>query len=115
MNYPHFTSTPHTTSAHPHPHHTSQNYVGTSGASYNYGSGNSNNQSNSNYARPKRSSSKQVKPVVNNFVEPGRAPARKTSMSSNKKPSLTGSASKNPNSSVFANKRNSNATTESCA
>ena len=67
-----------------------------------------------NYANPrssKRPSSKHVKPVVNNFVEPGRLPMRKSSLGSSKK--VTVSASKP--SGTFSNKRNSNTAAESCA
>lgn len=60
--------------------------------------------------RSKRSSSKHVKPVVNNFVESGKQPTRKSSLSSTKKPNVSGSASKG-NASVFVGKRNSNLAT----
>ena len=59
----------------------------------------------SNYinARNKRTSAKMAKPVMNNFMEPVRASQRKSSLSSNKKPSAN---LKNAGS-LFANKRNS--------
>lgn len=104
QNYSHFNSTSGSSAQAP-----SHNYMNVTSYPQNYG--NTTNSAHSNQ-RSKRSSSKHVKPVVNNFVDSGKQPTRKSSLSSTSK-KVSGSKANASNASVFVGKRNSNLGTES--